>query len=317
MADSLNSFQSSSRDKVMGAVVLLALMMLIYISIFGSDIRGVGETPNIYYTRLQESYGIGTGGIVTLSGLRVGTVDSLELQNDGQVLVALYLDPKYDHFYREGSTVIVDSQLALGSVISGQGLIFSPGEEGDALLAKGSWIPAVEPQSLEDLMQEWNVYELAQTLQQMAKDMSGVVAAINQNQDQLIAAMTYSAEVTANMSSATQEIPGMVNEINNLLVSVNETINQLGDDAGAVTGDLAEVMANTRDLTASLEVLASSMAPTAEKSPILMDNLIQVSRETEVLLNKLSQHWLLGGSEVPRMPEQRLDLQGDEALYQN
>lgn len=317
MADTLNSFQSTVRDKVMGAVVLLALLSLVYMSIYGSVFHGVGETPNLYHTRLKESYGISTGGIITLSGLRVGTVDSLELQSDGQVLVALYLDPQHSHFYREGSKVVIDSQLALGSVISGQGLIFQPGEDGAELLPKGSWIPADEPQSLEELMQEWNVYELAETLQQMAQDMSEVVGAINQNQDQLIAAMTHSAEVSANMAAATGEIPAMVGEINQLLETVNETINRLGNDASKVTGDLAEVMVNTRDLTASLEVLAASMAPTAEKSPILMDNLIQVSRETEVLLNKLSQHWLLGGSDVPRVPEQRLDLQGDDTLYQN
>ena len=76
-------------------------------------------------------------------------------------------------------------------------------------------------------------------------------------------------------------------------------------------------MRNTGELTASLQLMAESMAPTAEKSPILMDNLIQVSRETEVLLNKLNKHWLLGGAGAVSAPAQRLDLPADDALYEN
>lgn len=310
-----NVFQTSTRDKLMGAVVLVGMLVLIYLSIYGAQFQGVGFTPNYYYTRLRESYGISGGSEVTLSGVRIGSVESLLLEKDGRVWVTLYLAPEYENFIREGSVVRVDSKLALGNVISGQGLQFVPGKEGAPLLHKGAMFAAVEPQSIEELMDEWNIRELALTVQKMARDMSEVVAAINDNQSELIDTLTHTSTVTANMATATAQIPQMVGEINVLLEKVNSTIDQVGGDATRLTADLSGVMQNTADLTASLGELTKSLAPTAEKSPILMDNLIQVSRETEVLMGKLNQHWLLGGAETPKMPEQRLDLPGDDGLY--
>ena len=117
------------------------------------------------------------------------------------------------------------------------------------------------------------------------------------------------------MADATSQIQQQVTDIKSLLVNVDSTIKQLGGDAATISGEVAGVMENTEALTAALQVLAESMAPTARKSPILMDNLIQVTRETEVLLHKLNQHWLLGGAEATRVPVQRLDLPADDALY--
>ncbi|MFT5485018.1 MAG: phospholipid/cholesterol/gamma-HCH transport system substrate-binding protein [Halieaceae bacterium] len=315
MAEITNVFQTSVRDKLMGAVVLAGMLVLIYLSIYGAQFQGVGFTPDYYYTRLRESYGISGGSEISLSGVRIGSVESLVLEKDGGVLVTLHIEPKYESFIREGSVVAVDSKLALGNVISGQGLQFVPGEESAPLLPKGAMFGAEEPQSIEELMDEWNIRELAMTVQKMAREMSEVVSSINDNQSELINTLTHTASITENMAEATAQIPQMVGDISQLLQKVNSTIDQVGGDASRLTSDLSGVMQNTADLTATLSELTKSLAPTAEKSPILMDNLIQVSRETEVLMGKLNQHWLLGGSETPKMPEQRLDLPADDGLY--
>jgi len=310
-----NAFQASLRDKVMGIIVLTALLAVVYLFIYGAEFWDAKLGGNNYYTELSQSFGIIPGGEVSLSGVRVGSVQGVALQEDGQVLVRLYLSPDFSSFYRQGSKLQIDNKMALGNVISGNSLIFVPANAGDGQIAPGSFIPAIEPQSLDDLMKEWNVRELAKTLQKIVTNMNEVVSAINDNQAKLIDTLTHSAEVSANMAEATAQIPQLVADFNTLLVNVNNTIEQLGGDATTMSSEVASVMENTKELTASLNLLAESMAPTAEKSPILMDNLIHVSRETEVLLNKLNRHWLLGGAEAARVPSQRLDLPPDDALY--
>ena len=309
-----HAFHSSSRDKVMGVIVLAALLAIFYLSFYGTELRGVGRDDN-YYTRLSTSYGISAGGAISLSGVSVGSVRAVTLEPDGQVLLALYLNPDYDQFYREGSRLQIDSQLALGNVISGNGLILVPGDSGGATLPTGTIIPAEEPQSLENLMEEWNVRQLAETVQEIVSDIGELVSSVNANQVKLIATLSHTAEVSANMADATAQVPQLITDINALLVTVNGTIEQLGGDASAISEEVSQVMQNTGELTASLTLLTESIAPTAEKSPVLMDNLIQVSRETEVLLNKLNQHWLLGGTDTAISPAQRLDLPSDDALY--
>jgi ABC-type transporter Mla subunit MlaD len=309
-----HAFHSSRRDKVMGVIVLAALLGIFYLSFYGTELRGVGNDDK-YYTRLSKSYGISAGGAISLSGVGVGSVQAVTLEPDGQVLLSLYLNPEYRQFYREGSLLQIDSQLALGNVISGNGLIYIPGVSGAPALTFGAMIPAEEPQSLENLMEEWNIRQLAETVQEIVRDIGELVASVNDNQVKLITTLSHTAEVSANMAEATAQVPQLITDINALLLTVNGTIEQLGGDASAISNEVAQVMQNTGELTASLTLLTDSIAPTAERSPVLMDNLIQVSRETEVLLNKLNQHWLLGGTDTAISPVQRLDLPPDDALY--
>ncbi|MEH6592483.1 MAG: MlaD family protein [Halioglobus sp.] len=307
----VGAFQSSGRDKIMGAITLVAILVIVYISIFGAQFIGIGVKPDYYYAYLQESYGITSGGEISLSGVRIGSVQAVKLEGDGQVLISLQMNSKYRSFYRVGSRLRIDSQLALGNVISGSGLIFVPGPEKGHQLEKGAILPVDKPQSMDDLMEEWNVRELINTVQVIVKDMSEVVSSVSQNQHQLVEMLSQSSEMTVNLAQATKQLPQIMADMNELVLTVNE----LGKDAGRISSQVSDVMQNTDQLTESLYDLSRSLEPTVARSPILMDNLIQVSRETDLLLNKLNQHWLLGGSDVSSAPEYSIDLPADDALY--
>ena len=40
------AFRSSGRDKIMGAITLVALLVIVYISIFGAQFIGLGIKPD-------------------------------------------------------------------------------------------------------------------------------------------------------------------------------------------------------------------------------------------------------------------------------
>ena len=156
---------------------------------------------------------------------------------------------------------------------------------------------------------------MANTLQTTLRDIGEIVASVKDNQSYLIDALNRTAEVSANMVEATAGIPRLVEHIDAVLVRLDRTLASVDGQASSLGSDLGDLMAQTSDLTVSLTALVEAVEPSARRSPVLIDNLTQVSREAEVLLNRLNHHWLLGGDEQVARPGPRLDMPGDDALY--
>jgi ABC-type transporter Mla subunit MlaD len=311
-----SAFASTRRDKVMGFVVLSAFLGLLYLVFFQSDMSAGTASEASYHTWLSQSYGITAGGSVAVSGVSVGTVQNVTLESDGRVRLQLYLNPKYAGFYRAGSRLKIDSQLGISSVIGGGGLLLLPGPENAGLLPPGSELPTEEPESLQQLVEDFNVREMADTLSAILQDIGEIVASVRENQTQLIAALDHTSQVSANMAEATAGMPQLMANVDTLLLRLDNTLEGLDQQAGTLGEDLRDTMAQTAELTESLTALVSSVEPTARRSPVLVDNLIQVSRETEILLNRLNHHWLLGGGGQAAAPGPRLDIPGDDTLYE-
>ena len=309
------AFASTRRDKLMGLIVLLSLLGLFYLAFFNLGLRSSSGSDASYSAVLSQAYGISAGGAISISGVTVGTVRGVVLEPDGRVRLRLYLNPDYSQFYRQGSTLKIDSQLGIGSVIGGSGLALLPGPEGAARLVAGSEIPITEPESLQQLVEDWNLRQMAETLQSILEDIGEIVASVNENQAQLIAALDHTAAVSANLVDATEGVPKLVADIDAVMVRLESTLATVDGQAGAMSQDLRALMSQATELTTSMTTLTASFEPTAERSPVLMDNLIQVSRETEELLNRLNHHWLLGSDGQVTQPSPRIDLPGDDDLY--
>jgi ABC-type transporter Mla subunit MlaD len=309
------AFQSSTRDKVMGVFALGAVFAILLVSIYGSQEETTAMGRNSYFTRVSNSYGITSGGLVSLSGMPIGSVRSVKLEPSSQVMITLDLDPAYSSFYRQGSHLEIDRQFAIGNVISGNGLLFLAGDADASLLKSGSMIITAEPLQLSDLMSEKKIQELVEDVRSLVADMGEIAGAVNSNQSALIGTLRNTALISENVAATTEQLPLLMSDVQQLTTRMNQVLEELGGQATVLGADALKALERVEDLAVSTRALVDSLAPVAEKSPILMDNLLQITRQTDVLLYKLNQHWLLGGEQAPGVAAPSLDLPADAELY--
>jgi len=121
---------SSSRDLAVGVFVALGLSAIGYLSF---QLGGLSLAPQggfTLYATFDDIGGLSTRAPVRISGVRVGTVDSIDLDGDLRARVKLDLDPDIE--------LSVDSSAAIrtAGLLGDQFIALEPGAE-DALMQAG------------------------------------------------------------------------------------------------------------------------------------------------------------------------------------
>ena len=141
------SDQSTSRDRVMFLGSGVALFLAVVLGLARE--QGWGTRFTTYHLLLDDVSGLSSGQEIRLSGLPIGQVGSLTLQNDASVRVELNIDQS------KAALVGERSRASLGQVglIGDSYVSISPDPEGDGLPA-GSRLPFQPQPSVQDLIQQ-------------------------------------------------------------------------------------------------------------------------------------------------------------------
>src|ERR1700738_5130530 len=92
---------------VLGALVLLGILIIL----FGSYPAFLFKKPNTYIVQFDYAPGVDTGTPVRRSGIHIGEVTRVELDNaTGKVKVTIAIDPKYT-IYRDETPKLTNSVL--------------------------------------------------------------------------------------------------------------------------------------------------------------------------------------------------------------
>ena len=141
------SDQSTSRDRVMFLGSGVALFLAVVLGLARE--QGWGTRFTTYHLLLDDVSGLSSGQEIRLSGLPIGQVGSLTLQNDASVRVDLKIDQS------KATLVGERSRASLGQVglIGDSYVSIFPDPEGDGLPA-GSRLPFQPQPSVQDLIQQ-------------------------------------------------------------------------------------------------------------------------------------------------------------------
>lgn len=138
-------------DIRVGLFVALGLILLL------GTILALGGEKSIfknYYTarvKLNQVQGLATGSVVSLAGMPVGNVSSIDFNSDGQSLVVeLAIDKEYFSRITDESTAGVRTQGALGDKY----IYITPGPIGGKPVAEGGYIKAESSPDLIDIISE-------------------------------------------------------------------------------------------------------------------------------------------------------------------
>lgn len=187
---------------IVGAVSLAALALLMVAALRAGDLPLIGG-GDTYYAEFSESGGLKTGDEVRMAGVRVGKVESIELDGD-QVLVGFKVDT--DARFGESSEVEIKVKTILGSMF----LAVVP--SGSGQLEAGDTIPVERTRS---------PYDVIDAFEGLAETSADI------DTDQLAASLNTLADLTRNTPEEFRAALDGVSRLSRVVASKSGQINSL------------------------------------------------------------------------------------------
>lgn len=303
-------------ERVAGMFILVALAGVILTGVSAAIRQGWFEPRVRYKTMFQSADGIHQGTVVQLSGLKVGAVESVELESDNRVSVEFYVLGKFQDRVRENST----AQLVRPFIIGERILDLSMGTEEFNVIAAGGHVKSSETMDLMTLMSGKNMNSYLSKLGGILESMQVIMDAFADKSraeslvrviDRLDPLMknlnTMSSEVIKLSRQAThgdgmQKLVGNLNsttsEINRILPELNEQNPELAKDLATMTQNLAVV---TKALGPATKAVEGEL-------PGASVRLLEALNETVVVLKAMQKSFFMRSNveEVRSEESQRL-----------
>ncbi|HET9961263.1 MAG TPA: MlaD family protein [Nitrospiraceae bacterium] len=266
---------SSRLAQIVGTFVMIPLVILIVAGVLMSKVEHLFERKYSIYASLSKSYGLEPGAPVVVSGIRVGRVEQVDLNERGTVDIRLLLLTRYQPMVRENSELSV---IKSGVVVGQTQVDIAMGTSSSSVLQDGATIRAVEPKDIGDLINEVQpvLAAVKQTLlrvETITQDLQGSLKAGGQALEQVAAATqelpTLMASVQRTVTAVEQAstvLPTMTGSIQRTL----GVVDRLTSDVRQSTNKLPIILESAEDTLASVRRLSDSVRDlTQEMTPVV------------------------------------------------
>jgi ABC-type transporter Mla subunit MlaD len=327
-ATSYKPFEVKTRDRLVGIFVIVGLLLFLT-GFLLPLIKNLTQQQGMgFYTELAETYGIAVDAKVSLRGLAIGRVSEVAITDGGSVRVDFLLNPDYEDFYRIGSVLKLDTNLAVSTLLTGTGLILYPGPEGGNLLVSGAEIGTESPAQLTDLMDKLGDPQLLDKLFSIVANIEALTEGLVREQVTLYAGLDDMKTITGNIATATAQLPAMVDSAQSSLVQLNKAVNGLAVQMSEEDSSLQQTFNNTAVMTAEanltlveLRQLIQDSQGLTKQLPLFLATSNTTLQSITRLSDQMSTTWLFGGDDdseaKPPAPSQGFSSHPhDDALYQ-
>ena len=255
-----------------GIITLLAAALLSYMVFVIGDLsfteQGYGFVISFYSVN-----GLSKGSTVSMSGVKIGKVNSIEIRDD-QVYVYVYIQDKKMHIRRKSTFTISTAGLMGEKFVE----IMPTRDYSSPYVADGEVVPGTDPTRMDELFEQGNV--LIQKLQELtasAKDIIGDPELKENTRIIFRNARDASDRMNEIISSVQKRSDSIVESLDSVLKRVDGEIDKNRDDIRAVIAnfrlfsdrlssitedsrtDIREIVGNVRSATDKLDSMIEEL----------------------------------------------------------
>ncbi len=288
-----SSFKPKTQDKIIGLILFLSIAITAYsIYVVKSKEFILDEWPHFFAT-LKQSNGIEVNASVKLSGVEIGNIIEVKLQEDSTVRLKLLLNPKYNNFYTKGSYLKIDRELAINTVLAGGSLIFFSGNSNE-LVTSGATFLIEKPQSISDFVDELQSGKVVVNAKEMINNLQSITLAVKQNNNQIDTILKNLGAISIQLKTVSDNLPTLVNNLNTSNLSVQKGIVRFNESIDSIKKPLNNFFINADLLAVDSNKRVKQMEPAIDELNQLLISLNQTSNSITQLSEKLSRNWLIG-----------------------
>jgi len=252
------------------AAIALSLFFLGFNLLKGNKVFQSGFELKSYYTNIE---GLASGNPVIYNGYRVGTVKSIEMdEQDGLLEVIFSLDKGLE--IPHDSKAIIASADLLGSkaIRLERGLSRESAENGGVLTGE------IEP-NIQDVVLE-KVFPITEDVSDLIKQMERFMGWMNNTMDasaanKLDLIMDEFVNTSRNFARSSYRVDTLLGSVQSSVYGTNRIIRNLGDQ----TETLGKVMDNTAQFTDSLAAASGSVKSIVESSASMVESVDAITKD--------------------------------------
>ncbi len=245
----------STQERIVGTFVLLAVAILLWLLFSSGQTKHLFEEQLTFYGELATNKAVNKDTEIQISGLSVGTVTSVDVNDFSQIILTMKILKKYHNLLRTDSTATLTSpELAvLGNTV----IEITPGNPALPLLVDGSTLRIKEAASLQNIMDK--VEPIFTALGSSINKMDSILAGIdpvmlNQTLENMNAATRNMREVSEQVTSGDgmarnliydeefkQQIEATVSNLQEASLKINQLLDTINEQAEVVPELLDQV----------------------------------------------------------------------------
>jgi len=294
-------------ERAAGIFVLAAVVGGVALSVGVAFKRGWFDAKRALTTELDSADGIHVGTQVQMSGLRIGSVDDIELKSNNIVEVHFEISEKYFQRVREDSVV----QLVRPFIIGEKVLDITNGSENSPRLHEGALVKARDSIDFMDLLSGRKLGPFLSSMGKISENLKVVAETImdKSHLDAFVKMFGELSPLVSNMSSMSYQANILLREVNkkqqlvtalNNLVTLTNELNKalpyVTKEGPALAEDLTKIAHTMAILTDEMKTLLPTFQEFAPEIPHASRRALEALDETVITLKALQKSFLLRGN---------------------
>ncbi|WKN31755.1 MlaD family protein [Porifericola rhodea] len=246
---------------ILGLLIFVAAIFFIGArqNLFGSNIRITATFNNVE--------GLQIGSQVRFSGINIGTVENVVLENDSAVKTTLLLEERASRFVKKDAVAAISTAGLMGNKI----VTISSGSQGESSVSDGDQLNTTSPASIEDIMA--NLNKTSESAMEIADNLAKISGRIEQGKGVLgnLVADTVNAEQVESIITSFEMA-------SNNVQSILQDVDALASRTRNGEGVLGKLMAD-RETARKVEILIDSLSKVGTISTAVARNALEFSEK--------------------------------------
>lgn len=228
--------------KALSGVSLTLGLFMVCVILIGKENQWFD--PKVHFkTSLSEAHGLREGTVVTLSGIKVGEVESIVVDEDNRILLQFSVSKGLAHKVRSDSVARVVRSLLVGE----KRIDLSPGGKGQEILLPGALVKGVDSFELTDLFSGARFGQVMEGMQGLGSTAQNLGEALKSLSEQVR---------PQDLAKIYKELIPTLHNLNKLTVDLQEVVGQVKKEAPR----LAPMIRQGQELIAHTDKILTPLA---------------------------------------------------------
>jgi phospholipid/cholesterol/gamma-HCH transport system substrate-binding protein len=273
----LMHFRIKHFDRFVGVFVIIVLILIVVTLVSVGKEQKWFEKRYRYTVVFNKVPALKAGTPVTISGMEVGTVQSLRLNPQNKVELTLEVFKTYrDHIRR-------DSQATIASTfIGGKTVDITVGSPGEPLLPEGGNIASLEPKDLTDILKEVDVKTPLKKLDDALENVKTITRKLNDPQGDLFTLLKNVEFVTAQLKNGQGNVGGILQD-----KGMHREVSAAVEAVRRSAANIEEATQNVSRVSRDLPKMVSEVDQAVKEVPKILDEVKKATSKLPAITGDL------------------------------
>ena len=268
----------TTQERLVGTFVLVAIVILFWLMLSSGQTKNLFSEQLTFYGELDTNKAVNKDTEITIAGLSVGSVSSVDVNDFGQITITMRILEKYHSLLRTDSvaTLRTPELAVLGDTV----IDITPGTASLPLLLDGSTMRILEETSLKNVMDK--VGPIFTSLEESIRKVDAILAQIDP---------VSFRETLDNMNTASANVAKIVDDVENGGGILSATIYDEN-----MRKDIEITIANMQEASARVNELLEQVSEQVAEVPGLINKVEPLLEEADRTIKATQRIWPLSSA---------------------